>query len=82
MATIRIATTADASAIWSILRPVFRAGETYTIARTSTKLTLLPIGVGETTRLMWQRTTPIFLERTICVQTTLEAAITLQIAGI
>jgi ribosomal protein S18 acetylase RimI-like enzyme len=33
MTTIRIATTADASAIWSILRPVFRAGETYTIAR-------------------------------------------------
>lgn len=33
MATIRIATTADAAAIWSILRPVFRAGETYTIVR-------------------------------------------------
>src|SRR6202521_944895 len=33
MTTIRIATTADASAIWSILRPIFRAGETYTIAR-------------------------------------------------
>jgi hypothetical protein len=33
MTTIRIATTADASAIWSILKPVFRAGETYTIAR-------------------------------------------------
>jgi GNAT superfamily N-acetyltransferase len=33
MTTIRVATTADASAIWSILRPVFRAGETYTILR-------------------------------------------------
>jgi len=33
MTTIRIATTADAPGIWSILRPVFRAGETYTIAR-------------------------------------------------
>ncbi len=33
MITIRIATEADASAIWSILKPVFRAGETYTIAR-------------------------------------------------
>ena len=33
MTTIRIATTADASAIWFILKPVFRAGETYTIAR-------------------------------------------------
>lgn len=33
MATIRLATSADASAIWSILKPVFRAGETYTLAR-------------------------------------------------
>jgi GNAT superfamily N-acetyltransferase len=33
MTTLRVATTADASAIWSILRPVFRAGETYTILR-------------------------------------------------
>jgi ribosomal protein S18 acetylase RimI-like enzyme len=33
MTSIRIATTADAPAIWSILRPVFRAGETYTIPR-------------------------------------------------
>jgi L-amino acid N-acyltransferase YncA len=31
--TIRTATAADASAIWSILKPVFRAGETYTIRR-------------------------------------------------
>ena len=33
MTTIRLATAADAAAIWSILEPVFRAGETYTIAR-------------------------------------------------
>jgi len=33
MITIRIANTADAPAIWSILKPVFRAGETYTVAR-------------------------------------------------
>jgi len=33
MITIRNATAADASAIWSILGPVFRAGETYTIRR-------------------------------------------------
>jgi GNAT superfamily N-acetyltransferase len=31
--TIQTATAADASAIWSILKPVFRAGETYTIRR-------------------------------------------------
>lgn len=30
---IRNATTRDVSAIWSILKPVFRAGETYSIAR-------------------------------------------------
>jgi GNAT superfamily N-acetyltransferase len=30
--TIRAAHSADASAIWSILRPVFRAGETYAVA--------------------------------------------------
>jgi ribosomal protein S18 acetylase RimI-like enzyme len=30
---IRIATPGDASAIWSILKPVFRDGETYSIAR-------------------------------------------------
>jgi ribosomal protein S18 acetylase RimI-like enzyme len=33
MITIRIATISDGSAIWSILKPVFRAGETYTVAR-------------------------------------------------
>jgi ribosomal protein S18 acetylase RimI-like enzyme len=33
MTSMRIATSADASAIWSILRPVLRAGETYTIPR-------------------------------------------------
>src|ERR1700693_2993657 len=33
MITIRTSTTADASAIWSIIGPVFRAGETYTIPR-------------------------------------------------
>ena len=33
MITTRLATAADASAIWSILRPVFRAGETYTLPR-------------------------------------------------
>ena len=32
MLSIRAANTADASAIWSILRPVFRAGETYAIS--------------------------------------------------
>jgi ribosomal protein S18 acetylase RimI-like enzyme len=31
MITIRAATTEDAPAIWSILEPVFRAGDTYTI---------------------------------------------------
>ena len=30
---VRKATTGDASAIWWILKPVFRAGETYSIAR-------------------------------------------------
>ena len=33
MTIIRLATSADASVIWSILEPVFRAGETYTIRR-------------------------------------------------
>ncbi len=33
MMTIRTANPADAAAIWSILRPVFRAGETYAISR-------------------------------------------------
>lgn len=33
MTKMRNATPADAPAIWSILEPVFRAGETYTIAR-------------------------------------------------
>jgi ribosomal protein S18 acetylase RimI-like enzyme len=33
MLNIRIVTEADASAIWSILEPVFRAGETYAIRR-------------------------------------------------
>jgi ribosomal protein S18 acetylase RimI-like enzyme len=32
MITIRSASTEDAPAIWAILRPVFRAGETYTIS--------------------------------------------------
>lgn len=31
--TIRLATPADAASIWSILEPVFRAGETYAISR-------------------------------------------------
>src|SRR5665213_2929375 len=31
--TIRAATAADNDAIWAILEPVFRAGETYPIAR-------------------------------------------------
>jgi L-amino acid N-acyltransferase YncA len=31
MITIRLATAADLSAIWSILEPVLRAGETYTL---------------------------------------------------
>ncbi len=48
---------------------------------TSTKLTLSPIGAGETTRLLFQRTTARFLEHITSVQTKLEAAITLQIAG-
>lgn len=33
MLTIRLAGTADADAVWSILEPVIRAGETYTIPR-------------------------------------------------
>jgi L-amino acid N-acyltransferase YncA len=33
MITTRLATAADAPVIWSILRPVFRAGETYTLPR-------------------------------------------------
>ena len=33
MLTIRPAVSADAAAIWSILEPVFRSGETYTVAR-------------------------------------------------
>lgn len=33
MATVRLATPDDASSIWSILEPVFRAGETYAISR-------------------------------------------------
>jgi GNAT superfamily N-acetyltransferase len=33
MVSIRAATPTDGAAIWSILAPVFRAGETYTIAR-------------------------------------------------
>lgn len=31
--TIRLATTADDDAIWRILEPTFRAGETYPIPR-------------------------------------------------
>jgi len=33
MTVVRLATAADAPAIWSILQPVFRAGDTYTIRR-------------------------------------------------
>ena len=33
MPKIRHATAADSKALWSILEPVFRAGETYTVAR-------------------------------------------------
>jgi L-amino acid N-acyltransferase YncA len=33
MITTRLATAADALVIWSILRPVFQAGETYTLPR-------------------------------------------------
>lgn len=33
MLTIRLAGTADADAVWSILEPVIRAGETYTLPR-------------------------------------------------
>jgi GNAT superfamily N-acetyltransferase len=33
MATIRLASASDTSAIWSILEPVFRAGETYALPR-------------------------------------------------
>ncbi len=33
MLSIRLATGADADAIWAILQPVIRAGETYTLAR-------------------------------------------------
>ena len=31
--TIRLATTADSAALWSILEPVIRAGETYALPR-------------------------------------------------
>jgi len=33
MTVVRLATAADAPAIWSILEPVFRAGDTRGIAR-------------------------------------------------
>jgi ribosomal protein S18 acetylase RimI-like enzyme len=37
MLTIRTATAADTNDIWAILEPVFRAGETYTVARDISK---------------------------------------------
>ena len=37
MLAIRPAVTADADAIWSVLEPVFRSGETYTVARDMAK---------------------------------------------
>src|SRR5688572_30780562 len=37
MSNIRLATSDDAEAIWSMLEPVFRAGETYAIARDISK---------------------------------------------
>jgi hypothetical protein len=37
MPLIRSATAADGDAIWEILEPAFRAGETYTVARDITR---------------------------------------------
>jgi hypothetical protein len=37
MPLIRSATAADGAAIWKILEPAFRAGDTYTVARDITR---------------------------------------------
>lgn len=45
-AQIRAARPGDADAIWSILEPVIRAGETYTLARTLTREAALQYWMG------------------------------------
>lgn len=47
MIEIRQARTGDANAIWSMLEPVIRAGETYSFARDCTREEALPFWFGE-----------------------------------
>ena len=47
MLTIRPATSADADAIWTILEPVVRAGETYTLPRDLTRDQALQYWFGQ-----------------------------------
>jgi ribosomal protein S18 acetylase RimI-like enzyme len=48
MTIIRLATTADFSTVWSILKPVFRAGETYTLPRNINETDALAYWCGPT----------------------------------
>lgn len=47
MLTIRLATTEDADALWTILEPVVRAGETYTLPRDLTRDQALQYWFGQ-----------------------------------
>jgi GNAT superfamily N-acetyltransferase len=48
MTTIRLVTTADFPTVWSILNPVFRAGETYALPRDITETEALAYWCGPT----------------------------------
>jgi L-amino acid N-acyltransferase YncA len=47
MTTIRLANATDAPAIWSILKPVFNAGETYTLPRDISETDAIAYWYGE-----------------------------------
>ena len=57
MLTVRAARADDRDAIWAILEPVIRAGDTYTLPRQMSRDEALASGMQAGTRFSWRRKT-------------------------
>jgi hypothetical protein len=66
---IQPAVSGDANAIWAIMEPIIRAGETYTLARDMTKGARSRTGSLTNVRFSSRKTTATSLEPTACKRT-------------
>ena len=77
---IRAAGPEDTDAVWAILEPVIRTGETYALPQAMKREDALAYWFSPAHKVSLPRSTAKYLERTICVRTTKAAVLTLQTA--